>query len=112
MYVPTAVAGGTKLLPDTPIPLQLPPTGDADKATNVSLRQILAGNGVIVMALGVVTVKVAAPFDVIVEQLLLAITRYRKPLDAIVTAGTTSEALFAPAIFVQVAPPSVLTCHW
>ncbi|MFN9961007.1 MAG: hypothetical protein ACK55I_48625, partial [bacterium] len=41
--VPTAVAVGTKLIPEVPIPLQLPPTGVPFNGTSVSLIQIRAG---------------------------------------------------------------------
>ena len=54
-----AVAPGTKLNPDTPIPLQLPPVGPAVSGTNVSLIQILVGKGAIDIGVLALTVSVA-----------------------------------------------------
>ena len=48
--MPTAVAEGTKLNPDTPMPLHEPPTGEPTSGTNVSLIQILDGSGEAVTA--------------------------------------------------------------
>ena len=52
------MAEGTKLNPDTPIPLQLPPAGVPTSVTSVSLIQILC-NGCAV-TFGFVTVRIAA----------------------------------------------------
>ena len=55
------------------------------------------------------TVKVAA-VEVVVLQVLLNCARYCLPL-SLPLALKLYVLLFAPAIFVKAAPPSVLTCH-
>src|ERR1044071_4672216 len=59
VYVPTAVTAGIKLKPDTPMPLQLPPTGLPDKAIGWSLKHILFGKEVTVTVGDALTVSVA-----------------------------------------------------
>ena len=88
MYVPTAVAPGIKLKPDTPIPLQLPPTGVPTSGTSVSLIQILRfQRSVAVTGVSAFTVSVAA-FEVTVLQVLVIITLYLLPESVVVVPAT------------------------
>src|SRR5690606_24773699 len=57
------------------------------------------------------TVSVAA-LDVVLPQVVLAITRYWLPLMPTVTAFSVIELAVWPAILFHVPPPFVLNCHW
>lgn len=70
------VAEGIKLNPDTPGPLQLPPTGVPTNGTSVSLIHILLVSGVpVTVGIGF-TVRVIEEDVTLCPQLLVTITRY------------------------------------
>ena len=102
-----------KLNPETPKPLQLPPTGEPmpNNDISVSLIQILDGRLANVITGNGFTVSVAA-LEVTEEQVFVTITLYWLPVNAVVTEGNISDELLAFAILLQVLPPLVLICHW
>ena len=97
--VPTAVAVGTKFMPDVPIPLQLPPTGVPLSGTKVSLIQMRAGK-VPALTTGsglTVMVKViGVPVQVVPPLTKLGVTVIVATTGALVVLSAVNEMLPVP----------------
>ena len=112
--MPTAVDVGTKLKPETPIPLQFPPTGEPANGIKVSLIQILEARAAAVTTGKALTVSVATDEVVVCPQLFVTSTLYLLLFCVVTVPVIVNVGVYEPPIvrLVQVTPASVLTCHW